>query len=307
MTETRPRKPWFHRAASPTPLRLTKRDLLILHQVSVHRFLRSDHFVTLVGGSNQHLVRRLGRLYHSGLLDRPLHQRRLQEFPGPLVYCLSERGRKELISQGQPVHASVPRLRKLGSALRLGHDLRIADVLVALESAALGLGHQFHHHHDWNRKDGLTTVQKLHELKWRLWQRDAPRREPRWIIPDAAFSIDYGDERPAFFLLEVDRGTMPVTRTNPKQTSFTQKVEAYRATRTEGHLWKRWNIPGFRVLVVAESPARCRSLQAATANCFSRGTSNMFLFAVAAELIAANDPTREVWQDCAGNPAQLLS
>jgi len=306
MPETRPRKPRFHRIASPPPLRLTKRDLLILQQVSVHRFLRSDHLVSLIGGSNQHLIRRLGRLYHSGLLDRPLHQRRLQESTGPLVYCLSERGRKELISHAQPVHGSVPRLRKLGSALRLGHDLRIADVLVELEFAALALGHRFHHHHDWNRRDDLSTVRKLRELKWRLWQRDASRREPKWVIPDAAFSIDSGDERPTFFLIEVDRGTMPVKRTNPMQSSFTQKVEAYRTTRTEGHLWKRWNIPGFRVLVVAESPTRRRSLQAATAQCFRRGSSNMFLFAVATELIGASDPIRDVWQDCAGNPVQLL-
>lgn len=77
MPEPRPRKPRFRRIKPATPLHLTERDFLILRQVSVHRFLRSDHIVALLDGSSQHLVRRLGRLYHGGYLERPRQQRRL--------------------------------------------------------------------------------------------------------------------------------------------------------------------------------------------------------------------------------------
>ena len=137
-------------------------------------------------------------------------------------------------------------------------------------------------------------------------QQDDERRRVR-VIPDAAFAIHDGDTHQAYLVLEVDRGTMPVTRSDPSQTSFLRKVHAYRETRQAGVLWKRWGVPGFRVLVVTESRQRMESLQRATAECFRFGRSTMFLFAVAGDLIESADPLDGPWENCMGDPAILVN
>lgn len=301
------RKPRFRRTFPPPPIHLTARDFLILNEVSRHRFLRSDHLLSLIAGSRQHLIRRLGRLYHSGFLERPRHQRQLQDAVRHFCYCLSERGRKELSKRGQAVHPAVPRVRKLSTGLHLGHDLRVSDIVVALHSSAHAQGYRFRHHHEWPAIHLAKTDQhQLHSLKWKVRLQRHRDYKWNWVIPDAAFSFVDPDGREIHFLLEVDRGTMPVQRSNPGQTSFSRKIEAYRETRSSGHLWKQWQVSVFRVLVVTETDARRKSLQAATAKFFRRGTSTMFLFAVAPDLIDSTDSGCDPWQDCLGKPVGLL-
>ncbi len=143
-------------------------------------------------------------------------------------------------------------------------------------------------------------------MKWPVRLKIHSRSSTTWVIPDAAFSIRDTADRESFFLLEVDRGTMPVARSDPFQSSFLKKVEAYRESRTRGHLWKRWQIPGFRVLVVTETEERKKSLQAATARCFRHGTSTMFLFAVAHAVLTAADSLDSPWEDCTGRMVGLV-
>ena len=307
MPSPRPRKPRFQRVSPPPAIRLTGRDFLILDHVSRHRFLRSDHLTDLVPGSQQHITRRLGRLYHAGLLERPRSQLRLPGSSGALVYCLSERGRKELIARQAPVFSAPPRIRKAATSLRLAHDLRVSDVLVCLQRACLLGAWFFFHHHDWETLLNGAQPDALRPLKWSIRTRLKDRRHLVTVIPDAAFALHDGKEGSAYFLLEVDRGTMPVTRSDPTQTSFVRKVQAYRETRKAGVLWKHWEVPGFRVLVVTESRKRMHSLQQATSKCFRRGRSTMFLFAVAEDLLAAADPLTAPWQNCMGEPAVLVS
>ena len=306
MNHPRPRKPRFRRAALPAPIRLTGRDYQILNLVSVHRFLRSNHVIALVSGSSQHLIRRLGRLYHAGLLDRPPLQRLHANENQHISYCLSERGRKELISHGERIFTGVPRMRPLSSGSHLGHDLRVADMVVAVQSSARARGIDFRHHHDWEAFEATAGETTLHPMKWPVRLKAHSRSGTTWVIPDAAFSLRDTADRESFLLLEVDRGTMPVARSDPFQSSFLKKVEAYRETRNQGHLWKRWQIPGFRVLVVAETEERKKSLQAATARCFRHGTSTMFLFAVAHAVLNAADALHSAWEDCTGRMVGLV-
>ncbi len=307
MNNPRPRKLRFRRAALPPPLRLTGRDYEILKLVSVHRFLRSSHVIALVSGSSQHLIRRLGRLYHAGLLERPPCQRLQAAEDQHISYSLSERGRKELISRGARTFPGVPRMRPLSSGSHLGHDLRVADIVVAVESSTRARGIDFRHHHDWEAFEATTGETALHPMKWPVRLKARSRSRTTWVIPDAAFSIRDRTDRESFLLLEVDRGTMPVERSDPFQSSFLKKVEAYRETRNRGHLWKRWQIPGFRILVVTETEERKKSLQAATARCFRQRKSTMFLFAVAPAVLTSPDSLDSIWEDCAGRTAGLVT
>jgi len=161
-------------------------------------------------------------------------------------------------------------------------------------------------HHEWTGLQPDESRGKLHPLQWRIRLDESSDRQPLHVIPDAAFSLERSETDAAFFLLEVDRGTMPVTRRNLSQTSFIRKEQAYRETRQAG-VWKRWEISGFRVLVVAETRKRMESLQRATAKCFRYGRSTMFLFAVAEELLQVPDPCDGPWQTCSGDPAILIA
>ena len=80
-----------------------------------------------------------------------------------------------------------------------------------------------------------------------------------YVVPDGVFGIEYrSDGRKAyrFFALEADRGTMPVLRSNPNQTSYVRKVAAYREVIAHQIHKKHWGIPNLLVLTLTTGEAR---------------------------------------------------
>jgi hypothetical protein len=73
------------------------------------------------------------------------------------------------------------------------------------------------------------------------------------IVPDALFGLEYFDgsrKRYRFFALEIDRGTMPIVRSNPHQTSYLSKLAAY-AEILAGQVYKsHLGLPNLLVLTV---------------------------------------------------------
>ena len=49
------------------------------------------------------------------------------------------------------------------------------------------------------------------------------------VVPDLVFGLHFADGSRRYFMVEIDRGTMPVVRTNMMQTSFERKMRAYLA------------------------------------------------------------------------------
>lgn len=47
------------------------------------------------------------------------------------------------------------------------------------------------------------------------------------VISDELFGLVYPDETASYFMLEVDRGTMPVVRRGKDRTSFARKIALY--------------------------------------------------------------------------------
>jgi len=306
MRNPRRRKPRFRRVPNPDPLQLTERDFRILALVSEHRFLQSHHLVSLVSGSEQHLIRRLGRLYHAGLLDRPDHQKQIALSPrDTFAYCLTERGRKTLQKSGLPVFRSIPRLRSAGSAFSLAHDLLVSETVVTIRKFADARGVPFRWHHAELSIGPANSDGRIRAMRWSVSLTLRGSSQRCFVIPDAAFCLEFEKGSPSWFFLEFDRGTMPVSRSDPRQSSFLGKIQAYKETRRAETLWKRDAIPGFRVLVVTESEARLRSLQTGTATCFDRGESRMFLFKTLKALLDAEDPGGSSWETCSGERAFL--
>ena len=108
-------------------------------------------------------------------------------------------------------------------------------------------------------------------------------------------------------MVEIDRGTMPITRSDISQTSFERKMRgyltAYAAKQHEGQFgWK-----AFRVLTVTTGPNRSGSIVNALRSLTvpqSPGPA-LFWFALRDEL-HRGDPFRDAWRDGTAQPKQLL-
>jgi hypothetical protein len=81
------------------------------------------------------------------------------------------------------------------------------------------------------------------------------------------------------FLLEVDRGSMPVVRSNFERTSFNRKLLVYwEAWKKKLHI-EQFGVSQIRVLTIADSAKRAENmLSAVDAITAGKGT-NFFLFA----------------------------
>lgn len=78
-------------------------------------------------------------------------------------------------------------------------------------------------------------------------------------MPDGLFGLEYkrgGSKSYRFFALEADRGTMPVARENPKQTSYLGKVTAYREIIEHRVHKAHLRLPNLLVLTLTTGKAR---------------------------------------------------
>jgi len=101
-----------------------------------------------------------------------------------------------------------------------------------------------------------------------------------YLVPDGVFGIEYkgGDAKAyRFFALEADRGTMPIARTDPKQSSYLAKLAAYGEIIARQVHKTHWGIPNLLVLTLTTSAARRSEIIAKLGG----GNSPAFLFKAA--------------------------
>lgn len=214
-----PRLPRFKRSPGIPPLRLTDRDGEILKCLQRHRFLRSDHIVSLCTGSRQQVLRRLQRLYHHGYLERPRCQiDYYQSGSRRIAYGIGNKGAAWLKRElSLPFHKLDWKRKGQVGRLFLEHALMVSDFMVALELAC-------------RDRTGvrLLSPDNLEIPKMRepfQWQVDIGQHRKISIIPDRVFGLEINGQQ-SWYLLEADRGTMPITRGRLDQTSFQRKLLA---------------------------------------------------------------------------------
>jgi hypothetical protein len=283
---THTRKPRFKRVPVEN-IQLTERDIDILRHVHKHRFLRSTHLARLVGGSQQTLVRRLQLLYHHQYLDRPHEQIQFYTYAGsrPMVYGLGNKGADLLAERFQ-----IPRGRidwtaknKAVGPVFLEHTLLTADFMVALELACREHGKvRIISFGEILRQAPEATQRRKNPYGWHVRVTYGHEAHTLGVIPDKIFGLHRLDrpegKNKAYFFLEADRATMPVVRSNLRQTSFYRKLLAYHETwRQELHT-RHYGISNFRVLTVTSSPERARNCIAANKQATGGEGSKLFLF-----------------------------
>jgi hypothetical protein len=299
---------------SPRPIKLTDSDADIIRHVAKHRFLRSPDIARLTGRPLDKVRERANELYHSAHLDRPRIQFDLpfEKGSAPHIFALGNKGADLLSALDGVPRAKVDWTEKnytVGAVFFL-HTLMIADLMIGFELAAratLGAIRLMEPNEILSRAPE-TTRRAANPWKFTATIVDATGRVEVGNIPDKVFGLDNTQARKrSYFLYEADRGTMPITRTHPRQTSFQQKVLGYLAGGgSENAHGKRFGIGNFRVLTVTTSPQRVETMIAAVKAATGGTGSRQFLFGVHSEISASPNLLQHEWITGTGDRVRLL-
>jgi DNA-binding Lrp family transcriptional regulator len=306
------RRPRFRRASEPPAFRLTDDDVQIVRQLAQHRFLRSTHIAALVGRSLDRTNRRLNRLFHAGYIDRPRAQ--LDYYPtagsAPMAYALADRGARLLIERDGIDFANVEWSRKNRSAGRpfIEHQLEVMDFYVSLQRAVTArpdvrLIHpdeltasfpdqSFSPHNPFALRVKISHQGVAHEIG---------------IVPDLAFGLLFADGSRRCFMVEIDRGTMPIARHDLRQTSIERKMRGYLVAHATKQHERRFGWKAFRVLIVTTDNHRLNSATEELRRVrvpHSPGPS-LFFFTTRADL-SSIEPLSLPWHDGNGRAARLI-
>ena len=127
------------------------------------------------------------------------------------------------------------------------------------------------------------------------------------IVPDLAFGLRFRDGSRRCFMVEIDRGTMPIVRANFLQTSFDRKMRAYLSAHAAREHERHFGWKTFRVLTVTTDAIRVQSMREALSDIHiphSPGPS-LFFFATHDEL-HADDPLLHNWKTGDNRKVSLL-
>jgi len=125
------------------------------------------------------------------------------------------------------------------------------------------------------------------------------------VIPDAVFGLRFNDEEESYFMLEIDRGEMPIERyNNLHRTYFAKKILTYYEASREQRYIHDLGITNFRVATVTTTPERVDQMLEALNRITEGRGSSMFLFTDEAALAASN-PLDTEWMSGKGEFVRL--
>ncbi len=299
----------FRRAEQPEGMELTERDLALLGHVARHRFLTSAQLSSLDGGSTQGVLRCLRVLYDHGYLDRPRAQlATLHDLgPQPFVYGLGQEGARALRKYGHHLDSRLDwsEKNKRAGAIFLAHTLGIAEFMVRTELAC-----QAHGRIGLIREEEILAAapdemrSAREPLRWEAVSIEQGRRERWTVVPDGLFGLSFPDQTAAYFLLELDRGTIPISRSGEDHRSIRRKLKTYfDGWRAQRHI-EQFDVKQMRVLTVTSSLERVHHMVEAVRSISEGKGSNFFLF-VDRETLAASDPLSVEWTTGKGESVKI--
>jgi len=215
--------------------RITPRHLRILGILQGYRFLDANHIFALLGSGNTNVRNALSDLFHEhGLVNR-LPQRGFLRDPlyDSEVYELSDEGSTLLAERADQV-ASATWLKqtRYGARTLAAHNLAICHVVASIEAAAATSGLRFITCTEVLARAPQTTQQSRQPfaIPSAISHQFSSGRRQRYdgqVLPDAIFGLQYQNGSFRCFALEIDRGTMPLTRSSLDETSYLRKLLQY--------------------------------------------------------------------------------
>ena len=300
----------YVRKKKPDTIEVTPRDLEIVRTVARLRFVSSLQLWRLVGGSKQKILRRLGALYDNGYLDRPRAQIAQLYRAGnhALVYGLGRAGAKLIAA-----HDGIP-LNRLdwttkntrAGAVFIAHTIETAEIMIAIALAARERGLRLIDHAELLPYMPEKTRAARNPFAWRTKVKEGVKDIPISLIPDRLFSLVFPDNTRLNFVLEIDRGQMPVTRASfEKQTSYARKLAGYWNGWQEKRHQTTWGFTQLFVLTVTTSEDRIASMIEVQRRLTGAG-SRLFLFSTQSR-VAESGPFTDLWIDGKGHCTSLVA
>src|SRR5262249_40706442 len=126
------------------------------------------------------------------------------------------------------------------------------------------------------------------------------------VVPDLVFGLRFADGSRRCFMVEIDRGTMPITRSDINQTSFERKMRVYLTAYAANQHRRQFGWKAFRVLTATTDTERAQSMMKVAQSLRVAGSPGaaLFLFSTLASLHASN-PFSVVWRDGTGREVLL--
>ena len=192
---------------------------------------------------------------------------------GPTKSVLGRVGR---LTRGDHISNKFPQIGTFLAATahrQFHHSLMICEILASLDLAVRTDPHlRF-----------IAWLQILARAPEQTRASATPFRVPvpsgGYLVPDGLFGLEYahgGTKAYRFFALEADRGTMPVGRTNPNQTSYLGKIAAYREIIAHRVHKIHLGLPNLLVLTLTTGEARMADIMGRMGG--QAGDSAAFLF-----------------------------
>jgi Replication-relaxation len=309
--EARARGRLFERPAQPRALRITERDLGLLRNLSRLRLASAWQLAALDGGSEQNVSRSLLALWEHAYVERGLGQvesRLLYKGSFPTIYGLTRKGAWLLRKHGYEVRRRL--LYEIDKQSAAGwrfieHRVEITAFLVSLLLAARGRTDIA----VLDRKEILENAPKTRRdrrvrLPAKVWIDGALAQHS--VDPDELFGLRSSETAEEhYFMVERDRGEMPVHRRKSKgQTYYAKKMLIYYEAFKAGEHRRELGIDNFRVATVTTTPERVAQMIDAQKEITNGRGSNMFLFVDEASLAASN-PLDVLWMTGKGSTARI--
>jgi hypothetical protein len=285
-------------------IEITQRDMEMFKLLERYRYLRASYIHAFVGGASEtRFKERLGDLFHEGYVDRPSQQ---WEFASarhsPVVYESGAGARRVLQALSSEDVGRYTFLAE-GAHRQFLHSLMICEILASFDLAI-------------RVREGLRFIgwpEILGKAPDATQRSHTPFRLPvpsgGSLVPDGLFGIEYaldGAKRYRFFALEADRGTMPIQRSKPGQTSYLGKIAAYREITSQQVHKAHWGIPNLLVLTVTTSEARMQAMMAGLGNDVGSNASFLFKAITGADLARpANHLLFKIWDRASFDPLQI--
>ncbi len=237
---------------------MTTRDEAILRDVWLFRYATALQIARLHFGGHLKLAqRRLRRLTAQNLVDRFQVEAARRTGFTTWWYRLARPGARLIAAPiGKRVEDFLPPKRPPRTHGFLAHHARVTDFRIWLrEACANGDGAfqcQFIPSYEEVREGG------------RRQRRIAIPFDHRSLIPDGVFTVRRFDGREALFLLEIDRGTEPLTGRHPSavERKLRYYCDAYDTQAAMAQYGRQFDakFSGFRVLFTVPSVTRLRGL-----------------------------------------------
>lgn len=200
------------RRPRPANVRITPRDLNILASIAQNQFLATSQIGALHFPSIHRTRKRLRQLHENKFITKLKIPPGLETLSSESVHAISRRGLSLLQLRGM-VHedTSIPKIsRRPGTLLFLSHTLLRNSFRIALQRSVKR--HPELSLNDWSHDNAITKYVVVPDSKTQSLKRVA-------LKADALFRLQRQSNEIEFFL-EVDNGTMALTRLSTKMNAY---------------------------------------------------------------------------------------